>query len=109
MVETTGRPEYRATMTTAYKNTTGMCMELYHQVLGTSPGTLTLTVRDEDLQEVVLHEARALTSDWMRMYVLLPPGVHQVIVEGTRASDGSSGIAVDDIRIAQCSSFGLYS
>ena len=94
-------------MATGYKNTTGMCMELYHQILGTAPGTLTLKVRDEDLHEALLHQAQKLTSEWMRVYVSLPPGVHQVIIEGTRAREGSSGLAVDDIRVNECHLFGL--
>ena len=82
-------------------------MELYHQILGSTPGTLNLKVRDEDLHQMILHQTQKLTAEWIRVYVSLPPGVHQVIIEGTRAREGSSGLAIDDIRIEECHLFGL--
>ena len=35
----------------------------------------------------------------------LPDGVHQVILEGRRGPTGTSGVAIDDVRIMPCEDF----
>jgi hypothetical protein len=40
--------------------------------------------------------------NWKGVEVKLPGGINKVIIEGTRSSAGSSGMALDDIIIESC-------
>ena len=42
---------------------------------------------------------------WVTLFAQLPAGIHRVLIEGERAQQGLGGLAVDDIKIDQCSEF----
>ena len=46
---------------------------------------------------------------WVGTIAELPTGIHWLSIQGNRGSSGVSGIQIDDLEIAKCSSFaGTY-
>lgn len=117
MLETDKRPGYTARVQTPFFNSTGKCLTFYYHAVGMSSHRpiLRVYVRRESLKETVIKKKKIVKyykdSDnemliWNRMDVTLPPGLHQVILEGERGSDGSSGLLVDDFTIEDCTELG---
>ena len=46
------------------------------------------------------------SDDWLRLFVELPPGPNQLIIDGEAAADAISGIFIDDIHLWTCTDFG---
>ena len=51
-------------------------------------------------------EAVEVINDWVQLYATLPTGVHMVAIYATRSYGDSSGLAIDDVTISQCNTFG---
>ena len=66
-----------------------------------------ISIRGEDYIEVKLAKSNMTSSDWERLYVELPDGTYQIILNGYVEGNGNiSGILVDDINIWPCRKFG---
>lgn len=88
----------------------------YHKAgLTINRPTFRVYVRGENLKEAVM-KMKIVNNDGYRiqyemlirnrLYVPLLPGLHQVILEGERSSDGISGLLVDDLAIDDCAQLG---
>ena len=64
--------------------------------------TLSITVLTEEREEVVVASRRAGPRDWTRLVVPLPPGLHQIAIDGKRGGFGASGISIDDVQVMTC-------
>ena len=47
-----------------------------------------------------------LTDDWGRVFVQLPPGLNQIVIEGKKAAKKWSGALLDDVTVQPCVEFG---
>ena len=82
-------------------------MAFSYTFLGKDPNT---TLRVEAITEGkftrVLVDVRQGISldflDWSQHYVSLPPGLHMLGIVGQRGTQLESGIALDDIRVDEC-------
>ncbi len=91
---------------TTYLNTTGYCLEYHYQII--ESGTLSVYVRGEDGMEVdlTISTETLVTRYWVRGFLTLPDGVHQIIIQGKAHMKTTSGIIIDDISALPCSHFG---
>lgn len=47
-------------------------------------------------------------KDWEWLFIQLPGGTHQVIIDGITAANDISGILLDDVSIDLCETFGKF-
>ena len=109
---TDSRLGYFARLQTTYINTTDLCLELYFQSLSSSTkskSVISVVTFDEEEEDTVHVSSEGLErTDWDRLFVTLPKGVHRVVVEGRRSGDGYSSLSVDDIVLQPCQQFGDF-
>ena len=108
-------------------NTTSKCIMVFGYLGGPSKGVLSIKVITESLDMLLV---KSLSSEeyvddevedvidalevnqgsgvWVTLFAELPEGIHRVVIEGARAERGLGGLAVDDIKIAECSEFCKY-
>ena len=104
------RPGYNARIVSPYINTTNKCVELFYwlQVYYTvtsEPPILSVIIVDEERDEQVMLTRRKGPDDWSRLFVALPSGLHQLVIDGRRGLFGMSGISLDDITLQDCNQF----
>jgi len=106
-------------------NTTGKCIELFYWIYlrdasGRSGGddvvdwtdtNIAITAIDEELDESTVSRSIGWDySDFRRVFIRLPDGVHRIAVDGKRDSRRvASGISIDDVTIMHCNEFGKTS
>lgn len=108
LLETNNRPTHVALMYTAYHNTTGLCIRLAYAFIG--------GVRESQLKISAVAESKQVSmignpkssglkdSQWYTWTGELPPGTNMIMIEGTRGTAHTSGIAFDDLSIGPCES-----
>lgn len=103
MLETDLRTNYRSRLQTDFLQTDKRCLLLFYKFSGQGQASITIVAMQENLDEIQIWQEKYLetTPFWMPLYVNLPKGVHQVVIEGRRGT-GSPGIAIDDIHIKRC-------
>ena len=104
------RPGYNARIVSPYINTTNKCVELFYwfqvrYTIMSEPPTLSVIVVNEERDEQVMLTRQKGPDDWSRLFVALPPGLHQLVVDGRRSLSGMSGITIDDITLQDCNLF----
>ena len=105
MMKTDIRPSYYASKMTPFMNTTSKCLRLFYWFLGNAEDTIQVSATDEELHETdVFRITGSKSSYWVPAFVALPDGVNFITIRGIRGN-GNSGIAIDDIEIAECASF----
>lgn len=106
MVQTELRPGYDAGIMTPYMPTDDKCLRFFYKFLGSGMASLEVLIISEDLVQTSLFKTTGSNSfQWLVGYVFLPSDVNMVKIVGTRGESGSSGLELDDIEIALCSSF----
>ena len=101
-----------ARIASPYINSTGKCIELFYwfyagdQPTSSEQMTLSVIALDKERQETRLKELKKGPQGWSRMFLDLPDGINQVVVEGRRGMNGKSGMSIDDITIQECNKFG---
>ena len=106
MLNTGLRGGYTASLYTPFMNTTNKCLRFFYRLTGTRKSTLTISAVDEDNRHTevkVIHDGGM--EFWVGSYVVLPRGLHWLLIQGTRASKGICELRLDDIEITQCSNF----
>ena len=107
--ETYHKPSSRAHVSFPYIDTTTKCMEFFYFSLGSAPGRLSILSKNEELHEAELwNEVESASGQWRRVFVKLAFGVNHIVIVGIRSSKGTSGMLLDDITIADCGWFGMY-
>ena len=112
MIAVNTRSGYRAAIISDYIVTSQTCLLMFYKMMG-SAGILRLSVYliDEEKNEIPVEELE-LTADglgqWLPLYVYLPTGLHQIVIQGMRVN-GSVGISLDDIKFGQCRDFSKHS
>ena len=109
MLFSASRSGFTAKLQSAYMNTTGKCIELFYMMKSSNQlTTLSVKTISEELEEAVTGSTMTTTSDWGRLYFVLPDGTNRISIEGYRdiADVGGCQISIDDIIIRDCSNFG---
>ena len=87
-----------------------MCLELFYWFqadkanLGEVP-SVTVWTEDEEKVRRKINSTSKFIQDWSRFFVILPEGINQIVIEGTRARAGTNGISLDDINVWKCEMF----
>ena len=93
-----------------YINTTGKCLQLHYEWLSVGYLDVYLVGEDRQLELVtaVSFEQTRESLMWKTLVAKLPPSenLKQIIIKGNRTTNGTSGIALDDISIRFCSDYG---
>lgn len=97
----------RARLATSYKDTTGHCLELYYIMPDADPAVLDISVRGEDYVTKHLLSIRTPALYWRRKFLELPPGLHQIIIEGVMEGGKVQSMAIDDITVWPCQDFSM--
>ncbi len=108
MIEHNQQKDTFARLYTTYLNTTGYCLEYHYWII--ESGTLSVYVRGEDGVEVDLTMSTntLVTRYWVRGFLRLPDGLHQIIIQGKTQQKNLSGIIIDDILALPCSQFSKW-
>ncbi|KAK2169962.1 hypothetical protein LSH36_5g02006 [Paralvinella palmiformis] len=108
MLETDKRPGYYASTITSFMDTTSQCLVFFYKFGGSSvSSTISIISRGEDMTETILKQInrptiREWSRGWLGTKLQLANGINQLIIRGQRATDGASGILLDDVRIVSC-------
>ena len=105
MLETGLRPGYSAAIRTHFMNTSHTCVRLFYRFLGSGNGTVSIKAFNQDAEVSELKSVSDKWTDWRGLFVELPQGVYYVVVYGERGAEGVTGIALDDLEIADCAAF----
>ena len=93
-----------------YINTTGKCLQLHYEWLRVGYLDVYLIGEDRQLELVtaVSYEQTRESFTWKTLVAKLPSSenLKQIIIKGIRTTNGTSGIALDDISIRSCSDYG---
>ena len=95
-----------------YHRTTGQCIAFAYAFLGSGVTTLQLLAIKEDRSETTIDVLQPLpdaqiSADgvWFYYRKELPRGINMIMIVGERGSNGSSGVALDDIEVKECNLF----
>lgn len=72
----------------------------------TDPGTINVLLRGEDYKEKLILSIRRFATHWRRKYLRLPPGLHQIILEGIMEGGKFQSAVIDDVTLWSCNDFG---
>ena len=114
MTETDLRIGYSARLLSPYINTTDNCLELFHLIKAGDRGwnwnrtRIVIKTISEELEESTVAVVDGKSTEYVRLFFPLPPGVNQIAIDGIRdqLSPITSAIFIDDITIMSCSRFG---
>ena len=104
------RGSYMGRLGSNYVNTTGSCLEFFYWLVSNATTDLpvfsVILVSEEKIETPVQSTYGNTPIGWSRFFAILPPGVNQIVIQGTRSHDGVSGLAIDDILFQSCTEFG---
>lgn len=117
MAKSDVRPSFRARLMTPYMLTTNKCIEMFYWITTAKPDDplapvetrISVVAIDEDMEETVLDSSdRADFTDFQRMFIPLPTGVHRIAIDGIRdPRNVDCALSVDDVTIMDCKNFGM--
>jgi hypothetical protein len=98
------RASFSSRLYTDYHNTSRV--EFYYALLGTGVSIDVVAIHEDKSEShigsVSTEEARDQRGQWLLFDATLPPGINMLMLETKKADNGSSAMALDDIRVLEC-------
>ena len=96
--------------------TTRKCLSFAYQAIDTEPDAgvedtpvISAFVVNMEQEIAVLATRRVSNVGWNFINVIMPEGVHQIVIEGKRGTGNeATGLVVDDIHIEDCEHKGTH-
>ena len=118
----TEHPDYRARITSVYKNLADMCLRFYYNIPakssnpdGESGSIRVIRIFEDQTERVLKVFSGTMQSSPVKLHyswteaivVFSADGLARVAIEGRRSVKGYADIAVDDLELGTCSELGV--